>query len=339
MFISRRTAIGGLLATPAILHATSARAATRTLRISHQFPGGSAEEGDFRDRLVRRFAADVQARTKGSLAFEIYPNSSLMKTAAQFSALEHSALDLSLYPLAYAGGEVPEANIGLMPGLVTSHQQGMAWKTSAIGQELTALLAKRGVKILAWTWQAGGIASRVNGIVSPDDANGLKMRGGSWAMDLVLKAAGGIISPLPSDDLYAAMQKGRVDAAFTSSTSLISFRLQEIAKNVTSAQKGSFWFMLQPLLISRSAFQSLTADQQKAVTEAGAAQEDFALQASRADDEAVAEIYTEGDVKVAAFTPDALAKWKAIAEDTAWADFAKRSRGCAQLLKLAQAVT
>ena len=34
------------------------------------------------------------------------------------------ALDLSLYPLAYAGGEVPEVNIGLMPALVPSYEVG-----------------------------------------------------------------------------------------------------------------------------------------------------------------------------------------------------------------------
>ena len=39
-----------------------------------------------------------------------------MKTNAQFSALRKGALDMSLYPLSYAGGEVVETNIGLMPG-------------------------------------------------------------------------------------------------------------------------------------------------------------------------------------------------------------------------------
>src|SRR3954462_15886191 len=88
-----------------------AQAAT-TLKISHQFPGGTAEQGDFRDRLVRRFAADGQERTNGELSFEIYPGSSLMKTVAQCSALRRGALDCTLYPLAYAGGELAEVNIG-----------------------------------------------------------------------------------------------------------------------------------------------------------------------------------------------------------------------------------
>src|SRR5690349_3990679 len=73
-------------------------AAPKTLKISHQFPGGTIDEGDFRDRLCRKFAAEVEKKTNGELKFEIYPNSSLMKTVAQFSAVRKGALDLSLYP-------------------------------------------------------------------------------------------------------------------------------------------------------------------------------------------------------------------------------------------------
>lgn len=46
-------------------------------------------------------------------------------------------------------------------------------------------------------------------------------------MGLMLKEAGGIISSVPSNEIYAAMQTGSLDAAVTSSTSLISFRLEE----------------------------------------------------------------------------------------------------------------
>ena len=86
----------------------------------------------------------MEKRTNGSLKFEIYPGSSLMKTVAQFSALRKGALDMSLYPLAYAGGEVQELNIGLMPCMVTSYEQGFAWKKAEIGRELIKLLDARG---------------------------------------------------------------------------------------------------------------------------------------------------------------------------------------------------
>ena len=68
--------------------------------------------------------AELEKRTNGAIAAQVYPNSSLMKTVAQFSAVRKGALDLSLYPISYAGGEFAELNIGLMPGLVSSYRPG-----------------------------------------------------------------------------------------------------------------------------------------------------------------------------------------------------------------------
>lgn len=335
MSITRRTALA-MLAAPALIRPASA--ATRTLKISHQFPGGTIDQGDFRDRMCRRFAAEVGQRTNGELGFEIYPGSSLMKTVAQFSALRKGALDMTAYPLAYAGGEVPEVNIGLMPCLVTTYEQGLAWKTHPVGQELAALLDRRGVRIVSWVWQAGGTASRSTPVVVPDDVKGLKVRGGSREMDLMLKASGGIISSVPSNEIYAAMQTGSLDAAVTSSTSLISFRLEEISKAITTGRTGSFWFMFEPLLMSKQVYDSLTPPQQKAVDEVGAELEPFALAAARQDDAELASVYAKVGVTAHDMDAAAIGKWKAVAQATAWKDFADRNASCAALLKLAEAV-
>ena len=68
----RRLVAGGLAALPIAVPGTRARAqSATTLKISHQFPGGTIDAGDFRDRLVRKFAADVEKRTNGALKFEI----------------------------------------------------------------------------------------------------------------------------------------------------------------------------------------------------------------------------------------------------------------------------
>src|SRR6516225_10633241 len=104
MTISRRCIVAGALSAPAIIASTrlGSAAPAQTLKISHQFPGGTIDEGDFRDRLCRKFAAELEKRTNGALAAQVYPNSSLMKTVAQFSAVRKGVLDLSLYPISYA---------------------------------------------------------------------------------------------------------------------------------------------------------------------------------------------------------------------------------------------
>jgi TRAP-type C4-dicarboxylate transport system substrate-binding protein len=340
MAISRRTLLKSLVAAPAAIAVSryAGAADAKVIKISHQFPGGTIDSGDFRDRLTRKFAVEVEKRTSGSLKFEVYPGSSLMKTVAQFSALRKGALDMSLYPLAYAGGEVQELNIGLMPCMVTSYEQGFAWKKAEIGRELTKLLEARGVKIITWIWQAGGTASRQNPVVFPDDVKGLKIRGGSREMDLMLKEAGGIISSVPSNEIYPAMQTGSLDAAVTSSTSLISFRLEEISKGLTSGRGKSFWFMLEPLLMAKSTFDALTPAQQKAVQDVGLELESFATASAKADDVAVADVYRKVNAKVADMDDATVNRWRKIAETAAWTDFSKRNAECERYLKMAKAV-
>jgi TRAP-type transport system periplasmic protein len=341
MKLNRRQVLTGLVAAPALLRseATWAQAAT-TIKISHQFPGGSIETGDFRDRLCRVFARDAEKATNGALKFDIYANSSLMKTNAQFSAMRKGALDMSLYPLAYAGGEVPACNIGLMPCLVTSYEQAAKWKDAPIGKALTKVVEDKGVKIISWVWQAGGIAARKDKpILAPDDIKGLKIRGGSSEMDRMFTSAGGLASTMPSNEIYIGMQTGALDCAVTSSTSLISFRLEELSKSLTSARKGSFWFMLEPLCMSKAIFESLKPAEQKAILDVGAAMEIWGVAEAKKDDETVAKVYADKGATVSDMSADDLAKWRKISEEGAWKDYAAKSPESAELLKLALAVS
>jgi TRAP-type C4-dicarboxylate transport system substrate-binding protein len=93
--------------------------------------------------------------------------------------------------------------------------------------------------------------------------------------------------------------------------------------------------MFEPLVISKSAFDSLTPDQQKVVVEVGASLEKFALDAAKADDQRVADVYTKNGAKVYDMDDAAFAKWRAIAQQTAWDDFAKSVKDGKRWLDLA----
>ena len=338
MTFTRRSAMCSLLAAPALAMPRRARAAIRTLRISHQFPAGTQDQGDFRDRLVRRFTAGVEQRTKGELAFTVHAASSLMKTVPQFAALRSGALDLSLYPLAYASDEVPEASIGLIPCLVMTYGQGMAWKAQPIGRELTGFLEARGVKIITWIWQAGSTACRTAPLTHPEEFGGLRVRGGSREMDLMFQATGSTISAIPSNEIYAAMRAGTLDAAVTSSTSVASFRLHEVSRGVTVGGAGSFWFMFEPLLMSKQVFDGLPAAHRDAIVQVGAGLESFGMEAAQADDEALAKAFWAAGGVAKDLDEASMDEWRTLAERTAWTEFAARNATCANLIKLAGAV-
>jgi len=338
--LTRRHVLVSALAAPAVLRfGTGTAQAATTLKISHQFPGGTIDKGDFRDRLCREFAAEVAKRSGGEMAADVYPNSSLIKTNAQFSAMRKGALDISLYPLPYAGGEMPEANIGLMPGLVSTYEQGLSWKNKPVGKALTDLLADKGIMILSWIWQAGGVASRSRPIVAPEDAKGLKVRGGSREMDMVLQTAGAAVLSVPSNELYASMQTGACDAGITSSTSLISFRLEEVAKSLTSGAGASYWFMLEPLMMSKSIFDGLPKNQQDIIVAVGTELEAYGRKGAQDDDAEVANVYQKAGAKVSFLDAATVGKWRDIARDTAWKDYSAKTAAAANLLKLASDIS
>ena len=116
---------------------------------------------------------------------------------------------------------------------------------------------------------------------------------------MMLKAAGASVISLPSNEIYAAMQTGAMDAAMTSSTSFISFKLEEIAKHLTSGRNKAYWFMFEPLLMSKEVFAKLPKAQQDIIM-AGRrrAGEVRAPTPREADDKVAAEVYAKAGAKV-----------------------------------------
>jgi TRAP-type transport system periplasmic protein len=141
---------------------------------------------------------------------------------------------------------------------------------------------------------------------------------------------------MPSNEVYIAMQTGAVDAAVTSSTSLLSFKLEELSKFLTAAGGRSFFFVFEPLLVSKQIFDALPAEHQKIILKVGADLESFGLEGSRADDKALADTYAKAGVAVKDMDQDSLALWRQVASESAWKDFSERSKDTAAFLKMAE---
>src|ERR1700724_2156610 len=134
------------------------------------------------------------------------------------------------------------------------------------------------------------------------------------------------------------MQTGACDACITSSTSLISFRLEELARSLTTGRGKSYWFMLEPLVMSKQIFDALKKNQQDAIMAIGLEMEAFGSKEAMADDQKVAEVYAKKGAKVSDLDEATVDKWRAIARDTAWKDYAQKTALSAELIKLAEQV-
>ena len=124
----------------------------------------------------------------------------------------------------------------------------------------------------------------------------------------------------------------------TSSTSLISFRLEELSKSYDAGRGKAYWFMLEPLMMSKSVFHSLSDEHQGLILLVGAEMETLARRSAQLDDSLVAAIYQKAGAKVADLGDATIKRWQAIARNTSWKDYGEKNANCAKLLQLAQKV-
>lgn len=311
----------------------------QVLKISHQWPAGTMEKGDFRDRLCRIFAKKVEELTGGGLKFEIYPASALFKPVPQYDALLKGALDFSVYPLDYASGKIPQFSITLMPCVVKDHHQAMRWKDAAIGQEIEKLCELNGMKIITWAWCGGGLATKGKAVIKPEDLKGMKIRAAGKMFEKMLHdGCGAAITSMPSTEIYFALQTGVLDACMTSSSSFESFRLYEQVKFYNSPRKTTTWYMLEPFVISMVTWKKLSPEQQKVIKQVGQELEKFCLEEAIKDDTEVTELFKSKGVSVHDMTPEEWKLWREVAERTAWKEFIAKVKGGKELLDMALAV-
>ncbi len=310
-----------------------------TIKISHQWPGGSIDKGDFRDRLCHHFAKRAGERSGGSLKFEIYPASVLFKPVAQYDAMLKGALDMSVFPLDYASGKIPQLSITLMPCIVRDHHQAMRWKDEPIGKEIEKICEENGMKVVSWAWCGGGIATKAKSVVRPEDLKGLKIRAAGKMFETMLhEGAGAAITSMPSSEIYYALQTGVLDACMTSSSSFESYRLYEQVKYYTSPKITTTWYMFEPLVMSMVTWKRLTPEQQKIVMDVGRELEKFNLEEAIKDDTEVTELFRKKGVQVYDLKPDDFKVWLDISKKTAWKSFADKVKGGKELLDMAMAV-
>ncbi|HEX6923644.1 MAG TPA: TRAP transporter substrate-binding protein DctP [Bacillales bacterium] len=309
-----------------------------TLKLSHQWPKPTGDGGDFRAILAKKFAEKVKEKSNGNIKIEIYPSSSLVKSKQQYKAMLNGSLDMSVYPLDYAGGKVPQYGITLMPALVKNHDTAQAWETSEIGKKLDEITQENGVKILVWIWNAGAIGSMGEPVVSPKDVkDGMVMRAAGDRVEAMLKAAGAGITSMSSSEMYQAFQTGVLDAGVTSNSSFASYKLYEQVKSYTSSLQNTFWFMFEPLLISMDTWNSLSPEQQKIINEVAAELQPWAYSASEKDDERVTKLFKDKGVNVVPMTDEAFQQWVELAKPI-WEDFAKNVEGGKELMEMAKQV-
>jgi TRAP-type C4-dicarboxylate transport system substrate-binding protein len=312
--------------------ALAATASAEELKLSHQW-----STSDVRHKVAQMVADEVAAADVG-LEIQIYPSSSLFKAREQYNPLSRGQLDMTVLPLSYAGGQRPAYNATLMPGLVKSHDHAARLIDSPFMAEIEETLNQDDVMTLVPGYLAGGFGGKDTCITAPEDVEGLQMRAAGRAFEQMLAEAGASITSMPSSELYSAMQTGVIDAANTSSSSFVSYRLYEQLGCYTPPGEYALWFMYQPLLMNKTTFDDLTQEQQDALTAAAEKAEAFYLEEAKAADAAAADRFREAGVEIAEMSEADFEAWREVATRSSYPVFVENTPDGQALLDLALSV-
>lgn len=311
---------------------SGAAEAQTTLRLSHQW-----STADVRHKVAEIIKNHVEEADVG-LEIQIFPTQSLFKAREQWQPTSRGQLDMTVFPLAYAGGIHPEFNLTLMPGLVKSHDHAARLNESEFMDELKKIAEEDGVKILVDGYLAGGFAGKDQCITAPEDVQGLQTRAAGKSFEQMLAAAGASIASMASSEIYNAMQTGVLDAANTSSSSFVSYRIYEQVSCFTPVGDYALWFMYQPVLISMRTWERLS-DEQRAALEAGAEKaEAYYVEEAKGQDANARRVFSENGVEIAEMTEENFNAWRDIARESSYKAFLDEVEDGQRLLDLALSV-
>lgn len=286
------------------------------LRLSHQW-----SNKDIRHQVAEMVATEVAAADV-DLEIKIFGSKSLFKPREQYRPLSRGQLDMTVLPLSYAGGQQPAFNLTLMPGLVKNHDHAARLSNSPYMEALEEKMADDNIMVLVHGYLAGGFVGKDKCITRPEDVAGLQTRAAGKAFEQMLAGAEASITSMASSEIYSAMQTGILNAANTSSSSFVSYRIYEqVACYTPATEDVALWFMYQPLLMNKSTFEGLNADQQAALLAAAEKAEAFYLEEAKKQDAASVAVFEEAGVEIAEMTPEDFAAWRALAQETSYKAF------------------
>ena len=214
----------------------------------------------------------AQELSGGSLKIDLFPGEQAGKALQMYDLVKAGAVDIGTVASAYVSSDkLPLLGILELPGLASSvcaATEAMFKLGSPGGPIFENELKPNGIRVLAYMpYPPYGPAISRKKIESVQDLQGLKMRNAGGLMEHTVTTLGGIPVKMPAPEVYQALQRGTVDSVLFSFLSVESYDLNSVADYGTTGY--SFGTPGDILFMSETRFQSLTANQQKALVEAG----------------------------------------------------------------------
>jgi len=227
--------------------------------------------GGTQDELGKTFAAEMDKRTNGKVNIDIFPNGQLGSEQDTINNASMGILDLSILAINNITPFSPTVGVMTLPYVIQSPEDAKLLTQGDVGKQMTDnTLRDAGVRILGWAYSGcRRLSNSAKPVASPSDLDGLVIRVPKNEIMIASYQAWGVNpSPLAWSETFTALQQGVVDGQDNPYITIDAMKFYEVQKYIT---ESCYVFSLEPLIMGEGAFQSLDADMQATVLEAGKA--------------------------------------------------------------------
>jgi tripartite ATP-independent transporter DctP family solute receptor len=246
---------GALLAAPAILKASPARAAEFSYKYSSDL------KSDHPTVLRMTQAADaIRKETGGKLDIQVFPDSQLGSTTNTLSQLRDGSLEFLTYSPVVFSAVVPVSAIGGIGFAFPDYATVWQAMDGELGRFIRGEIAKTGIVVMEKCWDQGfrQITSSTKPIVTPADLKGFKIRvpiSPLWTSMFEAFQASPV--SLNVAEIYPALQTKIAEGWEAPLAGHVAFKSYEVQKylSMTSHMWDGLWF-----LANKAAWQALPAD-------------------------------------------------------------------------------
>lgn len=234
--------------------------AAETLTISSWLPPAHPINTDMLQGLVTMMEEATDGEVTGEIKMGLAP------PPAQMDLVMDGAADLTIIFHGYQPGRFVGTKLIELPGYKGNAEAASVAYWRVHEKYLKELDEHRGVKLIALTTHGPGQIHSNKAIDKLSDLAGLKTRLGGGVSADVGAELGLVGIQVPAPKVYETLSSGAADAVAMNMGERISFKLNEVAKNVYE-MPGGFYRGSFAVLMSQERFDSLPEEARKALEE------------------------------------------------------------------------
>jgi tripartite ATP-independent transporter DctP family solute receptor len=217
---------------------------------------------------ARYFSDLVKKKTGGALDVQIFYSGTLGSQSASISGVQNGVIDFTLNTTAWLEPIVPHVQALDLPFLFATDTDAERVLDGDIGRDLADEFTKHGIVVVEWGWngwrQFEFVSDRVT---KPADMRGMKIRIQAGPLYVaIIKALGAVPVVIDISEAYLALQQKVVVGLDIPAATVISLKYEEVLKYLSLTRH---LYNPAPIIMSKSKFDTLPAEQQRAIQDAG----------------------------------------------------------------------